>query len=103
MTDVVLIFSTVPEDWDVAGLADALVRDGLAACVQVSPVMTSTYRWQGTIETARERQVVIKTTVDRVAAVEATLHARHPYQVPEFLVVGVQGGSGAYLNWIAGG
>jgi periplasmic divalent cation tolerance protein len=102
MTDVVLIFSTVPADWDAAGLADALVRSGLAACVSVGAPMVSTYRWQSAIEIASERQVVIKTTVDRVAALERELHSRHPYEVPEFLVVPVQGGSGAYLNWVAG-
>lgn len=102
MTDVVLIFSTVPVGFDVAALADALVRSGHAACVSVGPPMVSTYRWQGVVETSDERQLVIKTTLDRVSVLEAELHARHPYEVPEFLVVPVQGGSGAYLNWVAG-
>jgi periplasmic divalent cation tolerance protein len=103
MADVVLILTTVPEDFVMSGLAQTLVRDGHAACVSVLPPMESTYQWKGGVETTRERQVLIKTTADRVAAVEATITAAHPYDVPELLVLPVAGGGASYLAWIAGG
>ena len=71
----------------------------LAACVNVLPVMTSVYRWKGAIEEDREQQLVMKTTRDRVAALEARLRELHPYELPEFVVlVGVA--SAAYAEWV---
>jgi len=103
MTDVVLILTTVPKDFLTSGLTQTLVRDGHAACVSVLPLMESTYRWDGVVETTREHQVLIKTTSERVAAVEAAITAAHPYSVPELLVLPVAGGGAAYLAWVAGG
>ena len=102
MTPVVIVLTTVPPEFGVAAMASALVAGGHAACVSVLPVMESTYRWQGAIETAAERQVIIKTTEDRVDALKAALAALHPYEVPELLVLPVTGGGEAYLQWIGG-
>lgn len=103
MADVVLVLTTFPDNGAgpaLQGLAHDLVSAGHAACVSVMGPMESTFRWEGTVEVARERQVVIKTTADRVPAVEAALTAAHPYDVPEFLVVPVTGGGAAYLAWL---
>lgn len=100
MTDVVLILTTVPEECDADGLAHTLVDAGLAACVTVGPPLRSTYRWQGAVESATERPVAIKTTLGRVAAVEAAVNEAHPYDVPEFLVVPVVAGGADYLAWV---
>jgi periplasmic divalent cation tolerance protein len=100
MSDAVLVLTTWPADRDPAPLARALVEAHLAACVNVSGAMQSTYRWAGHIETAQERQLVIKTVADRVPALEARLRALHPYDVPEFLVVPIAGGSDAYVAWL---
>lgn len=105
MTDVVLVLTTFPDDFDAARLTafiEGLVSSGTAACVSVMAPMQSTYRWEGKVEVARERQVVIKTTTDRVAALQSALAAAHPYDLPEFLVVPVTGGSADYLAWVRG-
>lgn len=105
MTDVVLVLTTFPDDDDapqLRGFIDGLVSSGRAACVSVMPVMESTYRWEGKVAVSRERQLIIKTTADRVAAVEAALTAAHPYDLPECLVVPVMGGSADYLTWVRG-
>ena len=99
-TDIVIVLTTIPDRpldngassapvGDV--LARALVEEGLAACVNVLPSMISTYRWKGAIERDVERQVVIKTTRDRVPAIQARLGELHPYELPEFLVVSIAG------------
>ena len=62
--------------------------------------MSSTYRWKETVEREAERQLVIKTTSDRLAALERRVRELHPYEVPEFLVVPVQSGTDAYLQWL---
>ena len=99
-SDAVIVLTTLGADVDAAALARTLVAERLAACVNVLPVMTSVYRWQGGVEEEREQQLVIKTGGDRVAALAARLGALHPYEVPEFLVLRVSEGSDAYLRWI---
>lgn len=96
----VLILTTWPADRDAAPFARALVEERLAACVNVLPPMSSVYRWQGAVEEAAERQVIIKTTAARAEAVAARVHALHPYDVPELLVVTLAQGSAAYLDWL---
>ena len=100
MEEIVLVLTTFPEDFDAAALAEALVKDRHAACVSVLPTQTSTYRWQGEIAIGREHQMVIKTTSDRVGALREAVRSRHPYELPEFLVVPVAGGDPAYLDWV---
>jgi periplasmic divalent cation tolerance protein len=62
--------------------------------------MESFYRWKGQVEDDHERQLIMKTTAARVAALKARVHELHDYEVPEFLVMPIVGGSEAYLNWI---
>lgn len=100
MTDVVIVLSTVPDGESGKRLARILVDERLAACVNLHPPMLSTYRWNGDVEQAAERQLVIKTTRDRVPALEARLKALHSYELPEFVVLPVEGGSDAYLAWV---
>lgn len=99
-TRPVIVLTTLGAQADAAAFARVLVDERLAACVNVVPEMTSVYRWKGAIEEDREQQLIIKTTSDRVAALEARFHELHPYEVPEFLVIGVTGGSPAYLEWL---
>ena len=96
----VIVLTTWPADRDPAPFALALVQERLAACVNVLGEMQSTYRWAGQVETATERQLVIKTVGERVPALEARLRALHPYEVPEFLVISTSGGSASYVAWV---
>ena len=96
----VLVLTTLGADADASALARTLVEERLAACVNVLPPMTSIYRWKGGVEQDREQQLIIKTSAARVAALEARLLTLHPYEVPEFLVVPLAGGSQAYFSWL---
>ena len=96
----VIVLTTLGAATDAGPLARALVEERLAACVSVLPPMTSSYRWKGRLEEDREQQVVIKTTAGRLQALEERLRQLHPYDVPEFLVLPVAGGSAAYLGWL---
>ena len=100
-TDIVLVLTTAPDD-DRAGVwARTLVEERLAACVNVHGPMTSCYRWKGVVEREVERQVVIKTTRDRVEALKVRLLELHSYELPEFLVMAADGGSDEYVRWVA--
>jgi periplasmic divalent cation tolerance protein len=98
--EFVLILTTVPDHLDVDGLVRPLVAEGLVACANVLPPMRSIYRWRGAVETADERQLILKTSRAQVAAVQAHLASGHPYEVPEFLVLRIADGSDGYLAWL---
>lgn len=95
-----LCLTTCP-DFDTAQrIANALVEERLAACVNFVPGMHSTYRWQGKVEHAGEVLLLVKTTRVRMPAVQERIVALHPYELPEVLAVEA-GGLPAYLQWIA--
>jgi periplasmic divalent cation tolerance protein len=102
MTDVVLVLTTVPVGDQGESLARRLIEDRLAACVNVLAPMTSFYRWNGNIDRDVERQLVIKTTADRVAEIRSRVTILHSYELPEFLIVPVADGSPSYLDWVRG-
>ena len=99
-TDVVIVLTTAPNDERAEAWARALVEERLAACVNLHGPMTSFYRWKGVVERDAERQVVIKTTRERVGALRARLRELHSYELPEFVVLTVEDGSDEYLKWV---
>ena len=96
----VIAFTTFPADGDATSLAQRLIDERLAACVNILPAMQSIYRWEGNVEQASEHQLIIKTTAARVDDLKKRIVALHPYDVPEVLVVPVSSGSEEYLLWI---
>jgi periplasmic divalent cation tolerance protein len=96
----VMVWTTIESSADGRELASALVTERLAACVNLMGEMESIYRWHGQVETGRERQVIIKTTADRIPALKARLRELHTYELPEFIVVPIAEGSEPYLQWI---
>jgi periplasmic divalent cation tolerance protein len=99
-TPHVVILTTLPAAADAAAFAAAIVESRLAACVNLLPVMESVYRWEGRVQRDSERQLLMKTSGDRVDALWERVRALHPYDVPEFLVLPIAGGNDAYLRWI---
>jgi periplasmic divalent cation tolerance protein len=100
MTTVVLVLSTLPSDFDATSLARDIVDRRLAACVTILPSVQSVYVWKGAAHVDHEQQLVMKTSQGVVDQLVAHVRTRHPYEVPEFLVVPVTGGSDDYLGWI---
>ena len=99
--EYVMVLTTLPADADGTAFARCLVEERLAACVNVLAPMESVYAWDGNIETESERQLVIKTTRERVVALWDRVRELHPYDVPEFLVLPIIDGNDAYLRWVA--
>ena len=99
--DYVMVLTTLPVDADGPVFARRLVDERLAACVNLLAPMDSIYRWEGNIEHETERQMVIKTSRGRVAALWERIRELHPYDVPEFLVLPIVDGNNAYLKWVA--
>jgi periplasmic divalent cation tolerance protein len=80
-------------------IAETLVSQNLAACVQSLPI-ESTYRWKGEIETAHEVLLLIKIKSSDYSAVEQAILSLHDYETPEIIAMPVQAGLSGYLSWI---
>jgi periplasmic divalent cation tolerance protein len=98
--EYVIVLTTLPGDFEIRTFARTLVEERLAACVNLLPPMESVYRWEGQVEQETERQMIIKTSRDRVVALWDRIRELHPYETPEFVVLSIQDGSDAYLRWI---
>ena len=98
--DILSVTTTVGSVADARALAGAILERRLAACVQVEEGLVSVYRWQGEVQQEAEEQMVIKTTADRLADLEARLRQLHSYELPEFLVISADASSEAYLKWV---
>jgi periplasmic divalent cation tolerance protein len=98
--EYVVVMTTLPADADGPAFGRALVSERLAACVNLLAPMESVYRWEGNLEQETERQVIIKTTRDRLNALWDRVRELHPYEVPEFIVLAIADGNEAYLKWI---
>jgi periplasmic divalent cation tolerance protein len=95
-----IVFCTCPDATTAARLAHTLVDERLAACVNAIGGVASTWRWNGAVETADEVLLVIKTTADRLEAMQARLVAEHPYDVPEVIALDPAAGYPPYLAWL---
>jgi periplasmic divalent cation tolerance protein len=100
MTDKVLVLTTAGNETEARKIAHELVERQLAACVNIIPRIQSVYRWEGKVETAEESLLVIKTTKGRGADVQAAVRELHSYDLPECIVISMEGGSAEYLKWI---
>jgi periplasmic divalent cation tolerance protein len=95
----VIITTTCPDENQARRLANALIEQELAACVQTS-VVQSIYRWQGRVEHVSEVQLQIKTKYTHYSEVERVIMVNHPYETPEILACPVLAGSTRYLAWM---
>ncbi|HEV7491078.1 MAG TPA: divalent-cation tolerance protein CutA [Rhodanobacteraceae bacterium] len=95
-----IVFCACADRETASRLARALVDERLAACVNAIPSVVSTYRWNDAIHTDNEVLLLIKTTADRLDALETRLIELHPYEVPELLAIEPVAGSAPYLAWL---
>lgn len=97
---MIIALTTFPEGPEATVFAEALIRERLAACVQVLPQMTSVYEWEGKIEKSTEHLLLIKTEQSQISQLQKRLYEVHPYSVPEFLVLSSEQAGSKYLAWV---
>lgn len=97
---ILIVQSSIDDAMRAQAIARSLVEERLAACVSVLPGLTSTYRWQGRIETATEALLLIKTSRAGFAALERRLRELHPYELPEIIAVDVCAAHTPYADWV---
>ncbi len=96
----VLIYATFPDAGAAEAVGGALIDRGLVACVNIVPGMTSIYNWQGARHRETEVVAIMKTRASLAERVIADARALHAYENPALLVLPVEGGSQAFLDWI---
>ncbi|HXE74132.1 MAG TPA: divalent-cation tolerance protein CutA [Candidatus Xenobia bacterium] len=102
MTDKVVILATCGSGKEAKRIAQALVEQRLAACVNLSRPIRSVYRWQGEVRDEPEVLLIIKTVRGLFDAVRRTVEKLHSYQVPEVICLPIIDGAPNYLNWLSG-
>ncbi len=95
-----LILTTCPDSATANTIAESLVSEQLAACINILPTLTSVYRWKGKIEKDQETLLLIKCSKNRYSDIERRLTELHPYELPEIIAVPVEQGHPEYLHWV---
>lgn len=95
-----VVLVTAPDDSVATRLADLMVRERVAACVNTIPGVSSTYWWEGAIQHDQEVLLIAKTDGHRVGQLVALIEEQHPYDCPEAVAIEIGAGSDAYLRWI---
>lgn len=99
-TEHLLALTTWPDADGARRLAHELLRQKLAACVNILPPMTSIYTWEGNETSGEEHQLLIKTRAECFEALQNAICKAHPYEVAEIIALPIVGGLPAYLQWI---
>jgi len=100
MTDKRVVLTTCASQEEGRRIATALVERRLAACINLVPNIESVYQWKGKVETTSEWLLLIKTTAGAIGTLQDAVRELHSYDVPEFVVLTIEDGSEAYLDWI---
>ena len=97
---MLLVLTNLPDRAAAERLAESLIEKHLAACVNILAPCRSVYRWKDAMQRDEEHPMLIKTTAERYAELEAAIRASHPYELPEIIAVPVERGLPAYLDWV---
>jgi periplasmic divalent cation tolerance protein len=95
-----IVITTCATADEAAQTGRTLVEEQLAACATLIPSVESIFHWEGGVESAIETLLLLKTSPDQLAALEARLHHLHSYQTPEFLVLDIEAASERYVEWL---
>ncbi len=95
-----VVYCTCPDEKTAESIAQALIEEELAACVNIVPAVKSVYRWKGEIESASESLLLIKISSNRYEKIEQRIIALHPYELPEVIGVPIIAGLEPYLAWL---
>ena len=96
----VFVYTTFPSLVEAERVGRAVVEKRLAACVNILPGMISHYWWQGMIERGEEVVMIVKTRASLAEDVRAAVKAMHSYTTPAILILPIEGGEPAYLDWL---
>jgi len=97
---MLVVFTTTPDIWEAESLAEKIVNEKLAACVQILPQMTSYYFWEGQVQKEGENLLLIKTIRAKYDELEKFIITNHSYDVPEIVAIDAERISDSYFAWM---
>ena len=97
---MIVVLCTTNSIESAKNIANTLIKDSYAACVNIVPRIVSVYKWQGEIVTDEEYLLVIKTRRSLFGTVEEKIKSVHPYETPEIISFDISDGSKEYLDYI---
>lgn len=100
MSRELIVLITAPTAEEAARIAETIVSERLAACVNIVGGVASIYRWQGEITRDNETLMIVKTTAERYDDLEQRVKELHSYTTPEVIAIKIERGSPDYLNWL---
>ncbi|KAK1288794.1 hypothetical protein QJS10_CPB19g01536 [Acorus calamus] len=96
----IVVYVTVPNKEAGKKLAESIVKERLAACVNIVPGIESVYWWDGKVQTDSEELLIIKTRESLLESLTEHVKSNHEYDVPEVIALPIKGGNSKYLEWI---
>ena len=97
---MLVVLTTTPNLTEAEALAEKIVAEKLAACVQVLPAMNSFYFWEGAVQSESEHLLLIKTLAEKFDELEKFIRTNHSYSVPEIVALPAEKVSESYLSWM---
>ena len=97
---VLIVLVTASGQKEAETIGQAVVKEKLAACVNILSSVTSIFRWQGKVQKSREALLILKTTERRYRALERLIRAKHSYDVPEIIALKLERGLSQYTAWV---
>jgi len=96
----IVVFITASSKKEAEKIAQGLVKNRLAACVNIIGAVDSVFSWKNKIECAKEAMLIVKSQKKNLNRIIENVRRLHSYQVPEIIAVPIVGGFNKYLNWI---
>jgi len=98
--EVIVVLVTAPNQAEASRISDEVLRSHDAACATTIPTVHSKYWWEGQLMNEQECLMILKTTADRLQALQDTILKVHSYKVPEIIALPVVDGFPQYLEWV---
>ena len=100
MSEAIVVLVTCGSEEEATKIANSLVEEGLAACVNIISPVLSIYRWEVKIWDEKEWLLIMKTQKERFEDLEKKVKSLHSYSVPEVIALPIVEGSAPYLKWL---
>ena len=96
----IVVFITASDKKEAKNIASRLVKNKLAACVNIVEKLESLFWWQGKVSQAKETLLIVKSKKEKLAKIIKIVKLLHSYEVPEIIALPIIDGYKPYLNWI---
>ncbi|MCJ7670148.1 MAG: divalent-cation tolerance protein CutA [Dehalococcoidia bacterium] len=99
-TDRIIVLITVGSEEEAHKIAELLVNEKKAVCINIVPGVDSLFWWEGKLDSARESLLLVKTKASLFSEIISLVKEIHSYEVPEIIALPIIGGSEDYLKWL---